>query len=226
MRGHVDTTELRCTPQLTIDGSLAGYGSVVATQGSTINAASSVPVKETYEGGEPKPDATVTAKSTYPSETITLQSSTLNIDVGGPWAAQVVMDAGSTVYIESGATVHANIQDHGGQINITANAVVNGGNIAITNGTLDFQQIGFTHGPVLESQNFTSTLSFGGTSDAVGFAGTIGPLTLGINIPLKEISVFNFGEKIADIHLGPSTLGAYSAANFSVKGNELLYHHS
>jgi hypothetical protein len=68
--------------------------------------------------------------------------------------------------------------------------------------------------------------SFGGKSDAVEFGGLIGPLTIGVNIPLKEIAVFNFGEKIADFHLGPAAPGTYSAANFSVHNNALIYHHS
>jgi hypothetical protein len=209
--------------QLSIDGSLAGYGAVVATQGSTITAASSVPSQIPYPFAANKPDATVTAKSTYPSETITLQSSTLNIGAGGPWGARVVMDAGSSVNIESGATVHGNIQDQGGHISIAPNTVVSGGNIGITNGTLGFSQIGFVHGPELESLNFTSTLSFGGKSDSVEFQGGAAGLMIGVNIPLKEIAVFSLGEKIADFHLGP---GTYSAGNFSVKGDQLLYHHS
>jgi hypothetical protein len=84
----------------------------------------------------------------------------------------------------------------------------------------------FTHGPELESEKFTSTLSFNGKSGAVEFDGLIGPLTIGVNIPLKEIAVFNEGEQIAKFHLGPAAVGAYAAADFSVHGNELLYHHS
>jgi hypothetical protein len=102
-----------------------------------------------------------------------------------------------------------------------------GGTIAITAGTLEFTQIGFTHGPETESLGFSDKLAFTGTSGAVQFDGAIGPLTLGINIPLQEIAVFNLGEKIADFHLAPpSSQNPYSAANFSVKGAGLLYHHS
>jgi hypothetical protein len=45
------------------------------------------------------------------------------------------------------------------------------------------------------------------------------------SITLK-IAVFNLGEKIADFHLAQAAPGTYSASDFSVKGGELLYHHS
>jgi hypothetical protein len=101
-----------------------------------------------------------------------------------------------------------------------------GGTIAITAGTLEFTQIGFTHGPETESLGFSDNLSFNGKSGAVQFDGAIGPLIIGITPQLNEIAVFNLGEKIAHFHLAQAAPGTYSAADFSVKGDQLLYHHS
>ena len=94
--------------QLTIGGSLAGTGSVIAMQGSTITALSTVPSKEFYLPGWPKPDPTVTATSTFPSEAIRLHSSTLDISAGAvSFQAPITMDATSTVNLEGSLIVAA-----------------------------------------------------------------------------------------------------------------------
>ena len=90
---------------------------------------------------------------------------------------------------------------------------------------LEFSQIGFTHGPETESLGFSDKLAFAGTSGAVQFVGAIGPLMLGIMPNMSEIAVFNMGSKIADLHLAPSAT-PYSASEFSVHGNTLVFHHS
>jgi hypothetical protein len=52
----------------------------------------------------------------------------------------------------------------------------------------------------------------------------IGPLIIGIMPNMSEIAVFNQGHPLANIQLAPGQ--AYSASEFSVHGNTLLFHHS
>jgi hypothetical protein len=115
---------------------------------------------------------------------------------------------------------------NGGRLMLAGSS--SGGEIDITSGTLEFSRApGFIHSPETASESFTSKLAFNGSSGAVQFDGIVGELRIGFNQRLNEIAVFNHGQKIADFHLGPASYqNPYSAANFSVRGNELLYHHS
>jgi hypothetical protein len=48
---------------------------------------------------------------------------------------------------------------------------------------------------------------------------------IGIMPDMSEMAVFSRGQEIADFHLGPASYQhPYSPADFSVRGNELLYH--
>jgi hypothetical protein len=255
--------------QLMINGSLAGTGSVIATQGSTITASSTVPVKDFYLPGGPTPDRTVTATSTFPSETITLQSSTLEIfGLDEPFTAPVTMDQGSTVEIagifevtkgqtfavhSTGAglgTVQVGVHgalDVNGTMTVDAKLTIAGeSNINVTNsgrlilsgpasspapalsaiiisGTLEFARSpGFLHSAETASNGFSEKLIFG-DGGAIQFDGVAGKLSINLDMKLGDLSVFNHGQRIADFHLGPSQ-NPYSAADFSVRGNELLYH--
>lgn len=266
--------------QLMINGSLAGTGAVVATQGSTITASSTVPVKDFYLPGGPKPDPTVTATSTYPSETITLRSSNLWISgLDEPFTAPITMDQGSTVIIGGifevakgqnfsahsiGAGLGTVIEGVHGALGIggtmrvdaklvqagdTAIDVGNHGRLILSgpasspdaqlsssnpalaltavfiSGTLEFaQRPGFMHSPETASENFALNIGFD-DGGAIQFDGVAGKLLINLDMNLRDLSVFNYGQRIADFHLGPSQ-NTYSATDFSVRGNELLYHHS
>ena len=254
--------------QVTVDGSLAGYGSVIATQGSTITASSTVPSQIPYISYVNKPDPTVTATSTFPSETITLQSSILDISGGATtFLAPVTMDAASTVNLEGGLSVGAGqkftVQSAGGpklgtlnndgDTNVAGTMTVDanlaqpgnsgntyigidncgdlilegsttGGGIGITSGTLEFAQSpGFLHSPETASENFHAWLAFTGTAGALEFDGITGALSVHYNLTRDDLSVSNHGHVIADFHFAAAQQ-PYSAAEFSVKGNEVLYH--
>jgi hypothetical protein len=45
---------------------------------------------------------------------------------------------------------------------------------------------------------------------------------IGVMPDMSSISVFSGGQEIANLHVAPAI---YSAAEFSVRGNELIYHH-
>jgi hypothetical protein len=103
-----------------------------------------------------------------------------------------------------------------------------GGTIVITSGTLEFAQTpGFLQSPETASDGIQNTkLAFTGKTGAIQFDGTaqIGPLIIGIMPNMSEIAVFNQGHPLANIQLAPGQ--AYSASEFSVHGNTLLFHHS
>jgi hypothetical protein len=144
--------------------------------------------------------------------------------------------------------------ESGGVMNINANIVqnhatidvanasrlqvsgsVSGGTIDITSGTLEFAQLpsvihagpgGPPPGVETSSENFTSTLEFDGQSGAVQFDG-YSSITLGIKPDMSEITVSSDGQQIADLHLTPPPDGhPYSAADFSVSNNTLIYNQS
>jgi hypothetical protein len=78
------------------------------------------------------------------------------------------------------------------------------------------------------SDGFNTGLSFAGKTGAVQFDGTslIGPLIIGIMPNMSDIAVFNQGHPLANIRLVAPPGQAYSASEFSVHGNTLLFHHS
>ncbi len=75
------------------------------------------------------------------------------------------------------------------------------------------------------SEKFASKLEFDGQTGTVQFDG-FSSIFIGIKPQMNEISVFSGGQQIADLHLAPPPSGHYSAANFSVWNNQLIYHHS
>ena len=101
-----------------------------------------------------------------------------------------------------------------------------GGTIAITSGTLEFAQTpGFLQSPETGSDGVQNTrLAFTGKTGSVQFDGTsqIGPLIIGIMPNMSEVAVFNAGHILANIQLAPGP-SAYSASEFSVHGNTLLF---
>ena len=133
-----------------------------------------------------------------------------------------------------------NINSRGGVLEIDGGRLILGGfstgdTIAITSGTLEFAQTpGFLQSPETASDGFNSRLEFAGNSGSVQFDGatsagpnnSIGPLIIGIMPNMTEIAVFSEGHPIANLQLVTPPGQHYSASEFSVHGNTLLFHHS
>ena len=79
----------------------------------------------------------------------------------------------------------------------------------------------FQHHQETASEHFNAGLSFG-ASGTIKFDGVKGPLTVSLT-PSDYLTVSTHGHQIADFHLF-SAPQLYSASEFSVKGNEVLFH--
>jgi hypothetical protein len=110
-----------------------------------------------------------------------------------------------------------------------------GNTIEINGGMLEFAQTpGFLQSPETASEGLNSTVEFASKSGSIQFDGatsagpnsSIGPLIIGIMPNMTEIAVFSEGHPIADLHIVAPPGQHYSASEFSVHGNTLLFHHS
>jgi hypothetical protein len=154
----------------------------------------------------------------------------------GPQLGTVNLNTDQTTHITGIMQVDANlnINSRGGVLEVDGGRLILGGfstgdTIAITSGMLEFAQTpGFLQNPETASDGFNTGLSFAGKTGAVQFDGTsqIGPLIIGIMPNMSEIAVFNQGHPLANIRLIAPPGQAYSASEFSVHGNTLLFHHS
>jgi hypothetical protein len=107
---------------------------------------------------------------------------------------------------------------------LTLGGAASGDTITINSGMLEFAQSpGFMRPPETASQSFTSQLAFNGTDGAVQFDG-FSQLLVNVMPEVNEIQVYGNHREIADLHLAPSH--AYAVGDFSVHGNELIYHHT
>jgi len=142
------------------------------------------------------------------------------------------------ISISGKMTVDANLVQHGTRGNNFIN-VINGGDLVIAGATPaggDGINIGagmlefapspqFIHQPETSSEKFHASLGFSGLGPhVIQFDGISGALSINYNQTLDDLKVFNHGHTIADFHLaGPPSL--YSAADFSVHGNQVLFSH-
>lgn len=135
------------------------------------------------------------------------------------------------VYDSGQLNVDANLKQTGNnsQIdllggNLVLDGSASGGIIGITSGTLEF-----SHGPSFHTQtpysaeHFKSTLNFDGTTGTVQFDDVLAPLSIEFRAAQNDILVFGGAQKVADLHLG-QIAGGYSASEFSVSGQQLLFH--
>ena len=157
-----------------------------------------------------------------------------NVYATGPQLGTVSIETDQVDHITGTMTIDANlnINNKSGVLEIDGGRLIlggpsDGGLIAITSGTLEFAQTpGFLQNPETASGGSNTPLSFTGKTGSVQFDGlpAIGDLMYGVN----EMVVFDQREHpIANFRLvAPPGQGAYSASEFSVHGNTLVFHHS
>ena len=162
----------------------------------------------------------------------------LGIYATGPQLGTVNINTDQATHITGIMQVDANlnINSRGGVLEVDGGRLILGGfstgdTIAITSGTLEFAQTpGFLQSPETASESFNSRLEFAGNSGSVQFDGaSISSFILEHATPtsptINQIAIFSQGHPIAALDLTPSAT-PYSASEFSVHGNTLLFHHS
>jgi hypothetical protein len=156
----------------------------------------------------------------------------------GPQLGTVNLNTDQTTHITGIMQIDANlnINSRGGVLEVDGGRLIlagitTGDTVAITSGTLEFAQTpGFLQSPETASGSFHSKLAFAGNSGAVQFDASVSSIILEHATPtsptITDIAVFNQqGHPLADLQLAPSAT-PYSASEFSVHGNTLLFHHS
>jgi hypothetical protein len=241
------------TPDPTVTATSTSPSEVIVLKSSTLNIGSGVP--SSTPGPLPGPPYNLLNFFSAPvvmdaASTVNLDGP-FNVAAGQSFGVYALgsglgtLNNDWTTYVSGTMTVDANIVQPGSELDQTSYQIdddfyvsngghltlagsANGGNVTIASGMLEFAQSpGFMHGPETASENFHSVLNFGLGDAAIKFDGVMGSLMIGISPQVNEVAVFNQGQEIADFHLTPVAPGfrEYSAAEFSVRGNELLFHH-
>ena len=207
---------------------------LISLKSSTLNITSSSGTPAVYAG-----PIVMDAKSTVNMEggAFSIGAKNFGIYATGPQLGTVNLTTDQETHITGIMQVDANLNINGrSPVAIDGGRLILGGfstgnTIAITSGTLEFAQTpGFLQNPETASESFNSKLAFAGNSGSVQFDGaSISSFILEHATPtsptINQIAIFSQGHPIAALDLAPSTT-PYSASEFSVHGNTLLFHHS
>lgn len=194
------------------------------------------------DGGDPWIDHTLTMTNFHLSFyggpgvlTLTAGGSLVNSTLSLGQPGQGLTNNGTLLVNNSTLTIDGALTQSGtnSQIDVIKNGHVtlagseNGGLIAINSGMLEFARSpSFMQSCEKASGNWSDcSLAFTGSSGAMQFDGETGKLMVSYNAGLNDLIVKTGVNGTLGIFHFAASAKPYSAAEFSVRGNEVLFHH-
>lgn len=214
--------------QSTISGVSSGLGESIVLQSSALDI--------TGQGNWQAP-VTMDGASTINLFGLSSFDPKFTVNSSGPKLGTV--NVYGPIGISGTMTIDANLVQHGIRGNNFIN-IINGGHLTLAgatpaggdginigSGMLEFAPAPqFIHQPETSSEQFKASLGFNGLGPAaIQFDGITGALSIKYSPTLDDLKVSNHGHVIADFHLSGAP-NLYSASEFSVHGNQVLFHHS